>query len=172
MRRNINPLQLALSVAMLFIAGAVLLACGSQPSNAGPEGNASRESAVEEDEDVRSINAFLDTFQTEYSNRDIEGVSALFMSGGKVVTDFEGRVRTYDVENWLEMTGSIFDNYSHLSDRLTEREITVYGNIAVAKCRYDFDSSFEKSYGHDIFSLVRRSEGWLIVSLMYSGQEK
>jgi hypothetical protein len=99
-------------------------------------------------------------------------VSELFLDGGTVTIDFDGRIKTYTTKAWLDMTSEIFEYDSSISDRLTERSITVYGNIAVATCRYDFDSRFEHSFGHDIFSLARYGDNWLIVSLMYSGQRK
>ena len=124
------------------------------------------------DPDIQGVNEFIDTFQERYSAMDYEGVSELFMKGGAVVVDHEGKIRTYSTREWLSMTENIFENTSQITDRLTEREIDVYRNIAVVQCRYDFSSPVEQSTGHDIFSLVRSGDKWLIVSLMYSGDKK
>ena len=161
-----NPITI-----IFFVASFVLYACGTTPSDAASRSAPLRASAPDS-EDVKSANRFLDSFQEAYSNMDIAGVSELFMENGAVVTDFEGRIRRYTSEGWLEMTGSIFKNSSRMKDRLTEREITVYRNIAVVNCRYDFDSPSEHSTGYDIFSLVRHEDSWLIVPLIYSDDRK
>ena len=163
--------KLIIGFILLAFAGALLLACGTSPSKAGTE-EGTGVIPGETDEDIRSVNEFLDTFQERYSARDIKGVSRLFMDISTVMVDFEGRLTAFTIEDWLDMTENVFDRNSRISDKLTERSITVYGKIAVATCRYDFKSATEHSSGHDIFSLVRTPDGWRIASLMYSGQRE
>lgn len=164
--------KLIVGFILLAFAGALLLACGTSPSKAGTELEGTGVIPEETDEDIRSVNEFLDTFQERYSARDIKGVSRLFMDISPVMVDFEGRLTAYTIEEWLDMTENVFDGNSRISDKLTERSIIVYGKIAVATCRYEFKSAAEHSTGHDIFSLLRTPDGWRIVSLMYSGERE
>ena len=161
---------LFVSLALVFTC-AILSACSGSPSRAQTDTKAP-ETAVQTDPDVLSVDRFIDTFQECYTSKDIEGLSALLTDDGNIIVDFSGKIRSYSSREWLELTRNIFENTSQLSDRLTERVINVYGNIAVVQCRYDFESPVERSTGHDIFSLVRDGDSWLIVSLMYSGKSK
>ena len=167
---KIHPCKLSIGIILLLFASALLWACNSTPSKAEPGNYGTVGANGEIDEDVLAVDRFIDTFQDRYTARDIKGVTRLFLDTSDVVVDFNGRLTHYTIEDWLEMTSSVFSNHTSISDKLTEREITVYGKIAVVICRYDFDSSFEHSSGHDIFSLVLTPDGWRIVSLMYSGQ--
>jgi len=154
-----------------FLACAVILACSGAPMRAQAQDQLSGKTEAN-DKDIQSVNEFIDEFQQLYSSRDIEGVRKLFMSGGAVVIDFSGKIYRYSTREWLDLTEDVFKKCPTISDRLTEREIDVYRSIAVVRCRYDFDSPFEHSTGHDIFSLIRHGDSWLIVSLMYSGDAK
>jgi hypothetical protein len=164
-RRLTVALMVMVSVCTLFWA------CSGEPSRAQTE---SKDGQLNRgaNEDIQRVNEFLNTFQSRYSSRDFDGLTDLFMKGGSVVVDFEGEVRRYSTREWLALTKNIFERYSNLSDRLTEREIAVYRNIAVVLCRYDFDGPMEHSTGYDIFSLVRHDDSWLIVSLLYSGDRR
>ena len=171
MSRYLNIGKLVIFIPSILLIFLLFLACTrvqvnaqTQPPEAAVQGIA--------DADKQSVDAFIDKFQQLYSSRDIEGVKALFMSGGAVVIDYAGKVKRYTTREWLELTENIFDENDSLSDRLTEREIDVYRNVAVVRCRYAFDSESEHSSGHDIFSLVRHGDSWLIVSLMYTGDRR
>ena len=171
MSRYIFQQKMAFVPAALILVCTLFWACSGAPSRA--QANIEEPTGVEGiNDDIQSVNDFIDTFQELYSSRDHEGLSDLFMKGGAVVIDFEGTIYRYSTREWLVMTKNIFENTSNISDRLTEREINVYRNIAVVRCRYDFSSRTERSTGHDIFSLVRHNDTWLIVSLMYSGDTK
>ena len=167
---KIHPCKLSIGIILLLFASALLWACNTSPSKAEPGNDGTVALSSEIDEDILSVDRFIDAFQDRYTARDLRGVSQLFLDTSDVVVDFDGRVTHYTIDEWIDMTANVFSKYSGISDKLTEREITVYGEIAVVICRYDFDSSFEHSHGHDIFSLVRTPDGWRIVSLMYSGQ--
>ncbi len=177
--KKLSTGKIFFAILIFAMSCAIVFACSGGPSNAQDEGsNAKGEAAAGKpqstvetpvDPDIASVNAFIDEFQDRYTAQDIEGVGKLFMKDGAVVVDYEGKISSYTTREWLERTANIFKRGDKISDRLTERDITVYRNIAVVKCRFDFASSWEKSYGHDIFSLVRHDDRWLIVSLTYSG---
>jgi len=167
---KIHPCKLSIGIILLFFASALLWACNTSPSKAEPGNDGTVVASEEIDEDVLAVDRFIDAFQQRYTARDLKGVSQLFLDTSDVIVDFDGRLTFYTIEDWLEMTSRVFKIHKGISDRLTEREITVHGEIAVVVCRYDFSSSEEHSHGHDIFSLVRTRDGWRIVSLMYSGQ--
>jgi hypothetical protein len=168
---SIRNIKLTIVLPVSILACVIILACSGVPTRAQSQGQpAAKPDAVEKD--IQSVNEFIDKFQQLYSSRDFEGVRELFMGGGAVVIDFSGKIYRYSTREWLDLTEDLFKKCSTISDRLTEREIDVYRNIAVVRCRYDFDSPYEHSTGHDIFSLIRHGDSWLIVSLMYSGDAK
>jgi len=124
--------------------------------------------------DLDDINAVIDSFEDAYSNEQLNDLRNLFFAEAVIAYDCEeGRTqRVHELEDWLAGTQEVtFDLNEFISDTLSNREITVFRNIAYVVCDYEYLDDNEVGIGIDIFTLMKMRNRWRILSLQFTGDQ-
>lgn len=124
--------------------------------------------------DVQLINKVIDDFQEAYSNKQADKLRTLFCSEAVIGYDQnEGREQgVISIDEWIQYTKeNTFRLHEKISDRLTNREITVFRNIAYAVCDYTY-TDYKVTYkGIDVITFMKIKNRWRIVSLQWTGEQ-
>jgi len=126
-------------------------------------------------DDIDDINEVLDNFEDSYSNERLNELRMLFFSEAVIAMDGEAGTSQHVIglEDWLSATQeNTFSMNEYISDTLSDREITVYRNIAYAVCNYTYIDDSEIGRGVDIFTFMKMRNRWRIVSLVFTGDEE
>ena len=126
-------------------------------------------------DDIDEINEVMDNFEDYYSNERLNELRLLFHSEAVIAMDGEEGTSQHVIglEDWLTATQeNTFAMNERISDTLSDREITVYRNIAYAICNYTYIDDEEIGRGVDIFTFVKMRNRWRIVSLVFTGDEE
>lgn len=126
-------------------------------------------------DDIEEINDLLDDFEEAYSNEHLNDLRLLFFSDAVIAMDGEEGTRQTicSLEEWLTATQEdTFAMNEYISDTLSDREITVYRNIAYAVCNYTYIDDTNIGRGVDVFTFMKMRDRWRIVSLQFTGDEE
>jgi ketosteroid isomerase-like protein len=125
-------------------------------------------------DEIDEVSAVIDDFQTAYSNKQQNDLRNLFYAEAVIAYDFEeGQTqRIFKLEDWLQGTQEVtFNMNEHISDQLTNRDISVFRNIAYAVCDYTYTDDNEIGRGVDVLTLMKMRNRWRIVSLVFTGDQ-
>ena len=109
-------------------------------------------------DDIKDVDKLIDSFQEAYSNKQANELRNLFHSGGVVAYDAnQGQTqKVYGVEDWIQGTDKyVFQIHKTISDRLTDRDIVVYRNIAYAVCSYTYTDETKVGKGTDVITFIK-----------------
>jgi hypothetical protein len=123
-------------------------------------------------DDATMVDQVIDKFQTEYSAKNLPGVQTLFHPQAIVGIQFgnESKPDIMTVGEWAQATKSVFKERAWVSDKLTNREISIHrGKMASVTCDYDYKDPSSHQAGTDIFTLIKVRNDWKIVSLVFTG---
>lgn len=161
-----HPVTLSFSVRDLILTVVLLvvtiLGCSLGGGAATPE---------PADGELASINALIDEFQSAYSAKDMPRLRATFHTKANVAIDFNNSTvqSSYRIDEWIPATQELLKNKRSVSDILSNREITVYRNIATVVADYNYRADGEHQAGQDIMIVTKLGGSWKIFSLTFYG---
>lgn len=153
--------HLCTSIAALVLM--FFLGCGlgsGSPTNAAPQSG-----------EIAAINALIDRFQSSYSRKDYQALRATFHPKANIAIDYNHSMTqsSYRLDEWITATEHLLKDKRSVSDVLSNREITVYRNLATVVADYDYRADGEHQAGQDIMILVKFGGDWKIFSLVFYG---
>ncbi|MEO7994741.1 MAG: nuclear transport factor 2 family protein [bacterium] len=121
--------------------------------------------------DEAALNTLIDKFQTSYSTKDYAALRTCFHPKANVAIDYlGGTVQSSSLINdWIKDTENILKDKSQVSDVLSNREFTVYRNIATVVADYDYRSGLDHQVGQDVFTCIKFNGEWKIFCLVFYG---
>jgi len=121
--------------------------------------------------ELQAINALIDTFQTSYSQKNYAALRGTFHPKANVGIDYAGSTvqSTYRIDEWITATEQLLKDKRSVSDILSNRDITVYRNLATVVADYNYRADGEHQAGQDIMILVKMGGQWKIFSLVFYG---
>lgn len=120
-----------------------------------------------------TIDAFIQTYFTSWSNKDFGTYRACFDESARVwYVMADGAMRAADLREFIALQRS-----SHSNSKLSLREFPVkaqsteWGDVAQVRVYWRLEEGKVESFGNDFFTLVKGNGEWRIASLVFNSED-
>ncbi|MGH3195411.1 MAG: nuclear transport factor 2 family protein [Streptosporangiaceae bacterium] len=113
-----------------------------------------------------TIEAYLDAVRTgsrqQFDRAFAQGAT---VSHRSVADD---SIQTSSLDAFVDLVQSLIKQHGTVEETLDQLTIDVADTVGAARARFTLKLGDQEASGHDVFSLAKSSDGWLITHKLYS----